>query len=542
MQENVSVPYQEIPGNKLQAKAFVNWTGLDGFVFFASIGISIALGIWTHWLAGLAMVIFLLPLSAKFKTSMGRVYYEIAKGVYGEYLVHALRGVLWRSNDTSNKFVQWLRYKKYRRNAPATIPLQLGRVQATIEGKLERFSLIHQLDRPYDHIYLAARGGAFADIDIARNHRAVGELARLTNQVITQTSLRVGISYLRIKGPFDPTKIAQYLRTNMNPFIANPDRFELDPELRDFTEWMRENSKQLRPMARAFGGAESWYVIVITIKRTGAWRTARKGKLDDQQLYELPIVELGRAMVDTLQHSPLLELTDIRCLSLAELSSMVRCSIDVTDIQDYYQKRAAGEIPKTDEEIDELLAQYGEEYVNDALQVWPTECIEVSGKDNYLKLDGNYITTLRVTQLPQQARADQFLALHYMLEPGQWSRQAMVGESASGNAETQQLIINQSAQISLNAAFKNKRLITSPKFRRRQQELSQQVDQISANSVSQHFNMLITVIAPDLASMKRNRQKVISKCAANNFKVETIEGAGFQLDAGISGMLGINRL
>ncbi len=542
MQENVSVPYQDIPANKLQAKAFVNWTPLDGFIFFASIGISIAVGIWTHWLVGIVAIICLLPLSARFKSSYGRMYYEIGKGLYGSYVMHVLGGILWRSNDRSNKFVQWLRYKKYRRNPPVTIPLQLGRVQATIDGRLERFSLIHQLDRPYDHIYLAARGGAFSDMDISRNHRAVSELARLTNQVITQTSLKVGISYLRIKGPFDPTRIAQYLRSNMNPFIADPEAFELDPELASFTEWMRENSRQLRPVARTLGAAESWYVIVITIKRTSAWRTARKGKLDDQQLYDLPIVELGRAMVDTLQQSPLLELTDIRCLSLAELSSMVRCSLDVVGIDSYYHQRAAGEIPKTDEEIDQLLVDYGAEYVNDVLQVWPNECIEISGKDHYLKLDGNYITTLRVTELPQQARADQFLSLHYMLEPGQWSRQAMVGEAASGSAETQQLIINQSAQISLNSAFRSKRIIVSPKFKRRQRELTQQVEQLSANSVSQHFNMLITVIAPDLASMKKNRQKVISKCAAKNIKVETIQGAGLQLDAAISGTLGINRL
>jgi hypothetical protein len=542
MQENITVPYQDIPANKLQAKGFVNWTGLDGFVLFTSIGVSIALGVWTHWLVGVAVAVFLLPLSIRLKNSLGRMYFEIAKGLYGEYIDHVLKGVLWRADDKSNKFIRWLRYKKYRRNPPSPIPLQLGRVQAMIDGKLERFSLIHQLDRPYDHIYLAARGGAFADLDINRNHRAVNELARLTNQIITQTSLKVGISYLRIKGPFDATKTAQYLRSNMNPFIANPQAFSLDPDMEAFTDWMRENSNQLRPVARSFGAAESWYVIVITIKRTHAWNTARKGKLDDQQLYDLPIVELGRAMVETLQQSSLLELADIRCLSLAELSSMVRCSLDVADIDTYYNDRAAGRIPRNDEEIDALLAEYGEDYVNDILQAWPRECIETSKKEDYLKLDGNYITTLRVTQLPQQARADQFLALHYMLNKGQWSRQAMVGESASGSAETQQLIISQSAQISLNTAFKSNRVVTSPKFKKRQRELSQQVEQLSANSVSQHFNMLITVIAPDLVAMKKGRQKVISACAANNFKTEVIKGSAFQLDAGISGMLGINRL
>lgn len=547
MQDTTTLIYQDIPQNKLQAKMLNNWSGMDAWVFFTIMLILIASGVWLHaigqnsgsFLIVLFEALMLLPLIVRLPKGYGRLYDEIVSGLRGEFRQQVLHGIWWRQEDTDSRFIRWLRY---RHNKHGVIPLKLVQIQAKVDGEVQRFGVLRQLDRPFDHLYIRSRGGAFASVDANRNHQAVTELANITNLIIAQAGLKLGISYLRITGPCDETKPAQFLAENMNPLIAEPDLFDLDDDTRAWADWLREDANQLRPTARTMGASETWYLIIITIKRSREWRRASKGKLSDEQLNDLPIIELGRSMVEALDASTLLELEDVHCVGLAELSTLVRCAWDVAGIDSYYRDRAAGRIPRTDEDIDRIRNESGSAAVDAALQTWPTTCIETPATGDCIKVDGNYISTLRVTALPERVRADQYLGLHYIGKAGSWNRMAMVGQSVSGNAETRNLVIGQSALVNLQAALFSNRVVQNPRWGNKRRKMADQAQEMSAHSISQQFNQLHSAVATSQRELKRNLRQLSAALNADGFPNEVVKVPDRQLAALISGCLGINRL
>jgi hypothetical protein len=547
MQATQSLLVQEVPQNKLRGKSFSNWSRRDIRVVLNILLIIIAAGVWLHALgqdAGAALAIAVLivgltPLLIRLPHGYGRLYDEVASGFRGEIRQLLLKGVWWQADDTDSRFIRWLRYRRTRHGV---IPLKLGVIQAKMNGRVQQIALLRELDEPYDHLFIAASGGKFSSLDPNAQQRATDELARITNRVVVQADLKLGISYLRMTGPYDPTKTLQYLQKNTNPVVAHPEQFELDEDTRAWATWLNENGNQLRPAAKRFGAADSWYLIVITIKRTREWRSASKGKLSDEELYELPIIELGRALEESLGTSSMLGLQDVHCVGLAELSCIVRCSWDVVGIEQYYHDRATGKIPTTDEEIDRIRQEHGDDAVDAALQTWPSRIIETPGKGRCIRFDDNYIAVARTVELPERTRADQFMSLHYKARIGVWSRMAMVGQSVSGRAETRNLIIGESALLNMQTAFFSNRVVQNPRWRRKQQLLQQQSNQISAHTVAQQFNTLHTVVANSEREALRQLRELRAAIADNGHVADIVTPPDRQLAAAITGCLGINRL
>ena len=536
MRQSESVFYQEIPQPKLQAKQFTNWSKGDIIVLCVTLAIVIVTWILGSLVLALFIGVFLLPLSIRLPSGYGRLYYELYQEINGAIIDGPMGGILWLADDTSPRLIKWLR-----RRRPA-IKLKLVSIRAEIDGQVERYSLMQSLDRPYDHLLLAADGGAFSSLDINRMATAVNELAAHINSTLTKTEMKIGASFVRMNGPFDPTVVASYLRNSMDPTVAEPSWFDLDEDSAAVADWLRTNASQLRVTAAQSGASTSWYLIVITIKRSRKWRSAQKGLLSDQELFAQPIVELGRTLVEDLSNSNLLELKNVRCLGLSELSSVARCGWDVTSIVQYYQDKASGDIPSNDTQIDELRSKHGDQYINQLLQSWPKERIEISKADHFVRMDGNYISILRVTQLPDVVRADQFMSLHYTLGRHSWTRSAMVGQAVSGDAETTQLVIGNSALKNFEGAFFKDRVVRNPKFAKKQRQLAEQTQQISAHSKVQHFNMLEVVVASSLQKLIKERDQRISLLKSKQFKAEIVKGSGRMMNAMITGTYGINRL
>jgi hypothetical protein len=290
------------------------------------------------------------------------------------------------------------------------------------------------------------------------------------------------------------------------------------------------------------GASKTWYLIVISIKRNREWRKASKGKLSDEQLNELEIIDLGRSMVEALGASNQLELEDVHCVGLAELSTLVRCAWDVAGIDTYFRARAAGLVPRTDEEIDIIRQESGDAAVDAALQTWPSKCIETPNTRDCIRIDDNYISTLRVTELPERIRADQYISLQYKGKANSWNRMAMVGLSVSGNTETRNLLLGQSALINAQSALAGNHVVDNPHWRNKRRQLANQTQAMSTHSVSQHFNQLHTSVANSYPELKRNRSKLSAAIGADGFPNEVVRSPDRQFAAFISGCLGINRL
>jgi hypothetical protein len=544
-----SVAYKEIPDNKLQARILTNVSPTDWWVVGFSFMIMIASAIWAYKLSGSTVPMIMLclfemsvlaGLMFRMRDGFYRMYGELYYGgiAYSKHSIFG--GVWWFANDHSRWFVRWLRDRNGTRPA---LPINFTVINAVIEGVTQRVAVLRELDRPYDHVYFTAEGGSFVTHDPTMQMKLVDVLASLTNRAVSMANLKLGITYLRVLSPADESQFAGFFGTNMSPIIGRPELFKLDKDTEEWAADMREMANELRPAMRQFGAARSIAVIKLTIKRDRKfWRRARGGKFSNEELYDLPVVELSRAMAEALKSNSLFAFQNVKVLGLADLAEMMRCALDVTDIQQYYADRQSGLIPKTDDEIDAIVEREGVAGLNARLQCFPRESIVIGPQGKWMRIDNTYFSVLRVKQMPIRARADQFLNIHYLAPTGVWTRIATVGQAVSGSTETRNLIIQSSAMANINQAFFANRIVDDPRRRRKHQQVTSQTEEISANTIAQFFNILIVVAASSERSALKQRREMMASMLDAGFVTHEIDDVTHIQNAVLSGVLGVSRL
>jgi hypothetical protein len=512
--------------------------------------IMVATGVWTYKVTGesttptlyiVGEILLYGALMVRLRDSFGRFYDEIATGIWMSIKVSITKGILWQAEDDGSWFVRWLRDRNGKRSA---LPFDFAVIEALVDGTVRRIATIREVGRPYDHVYIGVRGGSFATHSPSRQSQLVNSLAEIANRTVAQANLRIGISYLGISGPSDETDLESFFGANLNPLIAHPELFDVPDEgTRKWLESARESLNELRPAARAFGASRRFNIIEIVVKRDRKrWKEAQKGKLSDDQLYEMPIVELSTNMADSLRSNSLFEFDEVKVLGLADLAEFVRCSRDVTSIQDYYRARKWGSIPTTDEEIDSYIEEHGVTELNDHLQCWPQNSIEIDPAGKWLRIDNTYFAALRISQLPKRARPDQLLALQHMVPPNVWLRSAVVGQAVSGETETRNLIVQSSFVTNFNNAFFSGRVVEDPRRRRKKHELEYQTESASAHTIAQFFNIVYVVAASSARDALKQRGDFRADLLGTGFVADEINETSRVQNAVISGIYGINRI
>lgn len=550
MSEPTSHVYQDIPNNRLQAKQLTNVSSLDGWFTVVAVLIMVSTAVWLYKVTGesntptfyvLGEMIFYAALMVRLRDGFGRLYDEIATGMWMAIKIPLLGGILWQAEDTGRWFTRWLRDRNGKR---PTLPFDFGVIEAVIDGQVRRVAMIREIDRPYDHVYIAVRGGSFATHSPSRQSQLVNSLAEIANRTVAQANLKLGISYLGVVGPSDETDLEGFLGANLNPLIAHPDLFDVPDEgTRRWLESARESLNELRPAARAFGASRRFSVIEIVVKRNRKqWKQAQRGKLTDDQLYELPIVELSTNMAASLRSNSLFEFDEVKVMGLADLAEFVRCARDVSSIQDYYRARRAGSIPSSDEEIAAYIEQYGVAGLKEHLQCWPQNSIEIDRAGKWLRIDNTYFAALRISQLPKRARPDQLLALQHRTPTNVWLRSAIVGQSVSGATETRNLIVQSSFVTNFNNAFFSGRVVEDPRRRRRKHELEYQTESASAHTIAQFFNIVYVVAASSARDALKQRSELRADLLGTGFVADEVNEASRVQNVVLSGIYGINRI
>jgi hypothetical protein len=547
--ETQSLTYKENPDNKLQGRVLSNISPTDWWMFGISLLVIAAISVWAYYLSGttvvsmVAALTFLALLGAlmyRFKTGFNRIYLELYYGIGRGMKHYFFGGIWWKAVDTDRRFIRWLRNGNGRRPA---MPFNFTVIRAEVDGTTQRVAVLRELDRPYDHVYFVAEGGSFVTHDPSMQMRLVDILASITNRTVSMADLKLGITYLRVVGPADESRISKFFGSNINPIITNPEQFELDDDAREWAAEMQQTLNELRPATRQFGGSRSIGIVKLTIKRDrSAWRRVKSGKITDEELYDLPVVELSRAMADSLATNTMFGFTRVQVLGLAELADFMRASIDVTDIQQYYADKAAGKIPSTDEDIEKIVESEGVVGLNERLQCWPREEIEIGPKGKWVRIDNTYFATLRVTATPKRVRADQFLNLHFLAPPGVWTRIATVGQSVSGETETRNLIYQNSMLLNFQSAMYSNRIVEDPRRRRRRQQVDSQTEEISAHTIAQYFNILVVVAASSERDVLKQRRAMRGSLLDAGFETQFVDEVPHVMDALHSGVLGVNRL
>lgn len=536
---------QQIPDNKLQSRVLTNFAPLqDGIFLFVMLGLGY-LAARTIPLAVVFVVIVTIVLFFRTPEGVGRLYREVWLELVAMYIEGVLGGILWQADESGRE----KRFAKYLRGRRSAIPVELTQIRAVIDGKLERFGLLQQLDRPYDHLYIIASGGNFANMGNSSESRGVNLLASVTNSSILQnTDMKVGLSYVRITTPSDPYKLSGTLRRKIDPIIQFPEKFQLSDDEKEYVAWQRRNIDQWQTTINSMGGTKSWQLIVVTIKRSWATRIrTRASRVTNRQLTNLPIIELGRTLVQDLSNATSLGLKDVHVLGLAELAEVFHVSWNPFGTEQYFKAKSQGLIPTTDDDIDRFRELHkGDKnlpkLLDGFLQAYPKRIVRIYRKKKCVQFDENYISVIRITRLPESIRPDQFRELLYKLSRYGWIRRAMVAESVSSDKETRQLMIGQSMTLNLEEAMNNKKIVRDPRLARRRQKKQEQTNVISSQSIAQLFNYLWPVVCSNLDNVDKANQDIIGLLRGFGFKAKVVSQPALLVDASISGLLGANRL
>lgn len=546
---------QENPRPKLQGRAFSNWS-LPDVMLGVLLAMTIVVALWQLGLIGGIVSAAFLGLLARTQSSYARLYQDLGKEIAGGWREGFHKGVWWRAEDNEgSNLARWLRA----RHSP--LPISFVRIQTEIEGVVERFCLLHQTDRPYDHLLITAEGGSFASADVNEQTRLVEMMNGILDQIVSQSDLKAGISHVSITNPFNQMVMSRNLATSMSPILARPELFKLDNETASWVDWAQQNARQIPVTLEKYRAANSQAFIVITIKRRRKWRD-----LTSKQIAETPIIELGKALIDGLREQDALKLQNIHSPNLPDLALIIRSAWDITGINGYYRDRENGVIPTTDEGIDDVLAYYrqeaeveaelekrtykrksilasgatkGAQEVDNLLRAWPERCIETNEKENYLRFDDSYIAMLRVTELPKQFRSDKIMSLHWLVKDV-WTRFAFVGESTSGSTQTNMLIYKASLEENFNRAFFGRHIVKDPRRTARSRKTGQELEQMSLNTIAQLSNGIVTIIERDPDRLRRAVKKVKARYNLIGFKTEQVKGSARLIDYFITG-LGVNR-
>jgi len=539
-----SVVYsQQIPDNKLQARIFTNFSAPDG-VFVGIFAALIYLGAVTYPFTVILIMIIMVVLFIRLPGGVGRLYREVWLEWKGMYIEGILGGILWQADESGRE----KRFAKYLRGRRSAIPYEFAQVKAVIDGKLERFGLLRQLDRPYDILFLKARGGNFANMANSEESRSVNLLTSVMNSsILRHTNMKVGSSYVQITTASNPYQLASNLRGKIDPIIQFPEKFQLSDSEKEYVEWQRENIDQWQPAIAAMGGKQSWQLIAVTIKRP--WSTRLRSKvtnITNQQVVNLPIIELARTIVEGLRNAESLGLTDIHAVGLAELAEINRAGWDPYGIDEFFKAKSQGLVPTTDDDIDRFMETHKGDpnlpkLLDGFLQAFPKKIVRIHRKKKCVQFDQSFISVIRITRLPESIRADEFRALQYKLSRYGWIRRAMVAESVSSDKETKQQLIGQSALISIEEAMNSKKIVRDPRLLRRRQKKQDQTNIISAQSIAQLFNYLWTVVCPSLDNNEIAQREIVGLLRSSGFDAKVVTQPALMVDAAISGMYGINR-
>jgi len=519
-----------------------NWTVGDIVVFMMSITGTFVLFQRLNWFPALLLTLVLVALNRRWE--YGRGWYEVVSMLRDIYIFVFLKDTLYLDfeQDESNAFVRFFRQKRYRRPRHRFVyPIR----HTIVEAQGSRYGVIQQLDRPYDHIPVRGRGSDFTSMEPNRKHDVSNNLAYNVDQVAAQAAqlgLKMGISYVHLSRPANSSKTDSYFVMNGQPLVFDTEQFDVDPKTAATMTRLRKNADEISATQRAKGASESWQLAMATIKRTRGMEQAVKNKLDDTRLYDLPLIELGRQLVEAVQGSGM-NVRDVHCLSYMELCQLIRGSYDVTDLS-FHRGQFGDQIQVVDEEdVADPTSPYESRdlgTLKDPFPVAPHKSIVVGA--DFICIDGNWMSSFYVSRRLEMFHVTDVQRVYHRSTPrGVWSSTVTAGETISSSMDTNILVFQQRFGGQMEQAF-FQRVVEHPNTKKRRQQLSQQAEMMSSQSLAQQFNDVVCVVASTEDKMRKDRAKVLSTFRTNGYKCRIVKGRSRQLDAAITATLGVNRL
>jgi len=542
----------EIDEHKVKGTLIQGWTVGNYVALGLSVSLVVLFAVWLHitghgFLWTVVLIAFLLPFN--WISEYDKIYAEILRGINGVVIGRVLHGMLWYGPDERKDLVEgriarFVRARFYDRHPPFQVTLQ------SVVALGETYGVLNQTDSNIGHMYLRADGSLYAGLDPEARQMAHKALSLALNRFFGRMDGDVGISQVRVTRPADLTILPLTQRVAGNPFMMKPDSFKLPPERERFFDWQRRNFELLAPAAMDNGAAENWELFVVTFKWGQESSRADKGKMSEEELYDRPLIDLGRALLEEVSNLERLGLQNPRIMGPAELAFFIRSCLAPFELDKYYQSRREGVIPLTDDEvfyvsqemIDDHPELWGQDDLNSItnLDVWPVREIEVL--HDRIRLDDSWFMVIREIQKARLEATDTAQAVHYTMPFNSWDSFAEVCEKVSGEVETRQIMFQESARQSLYRMMNRDRVVEHPKHRRRRLKYEEAINRASANSINQRYHRIRVLSAPTSDKLDTQLKLLRSRVAPQGVRIRPVKGRARLIDGVITGLLGANRL
>ena len=527
------IPYMEVGDRKLHGRSLDGWSKYDVAMLIIVILASACAGVG-GWLwrgsvyegigSGLfASVVLWFLLLFRFPGSYGRNYRALAL-----VFRNTPEKVWWDENES-------------KQDVSSVIPFEIEFLKFPDQlGRKRRLGILYHKDKNCDQLFIRARSSKLSSVDPWEQDALVQELEGIINQTLSMTQLSTGVASLRVMSPENLNDLRNYINSFGDPAVFRNDVIQVNADEEEFTDWLREIFADQLEAVSATGAAENWCLFVLTIKRRGEWRKVVKGKADDQDFYELPVIELSLNIEEALAASSL-GLAEVKVLEPHDLFMLCRASWDIAKIKEFsrscYEICDAYELLSDEEKAEHELI----DLLKAKLSCWPEHRIQSVSK-TVIKLDSNYASIIRITGLPKYLRADTSLALHYMPKLNVWVRRLCGGESIKAAAETNQLLVKQSAFQNLERAFLSNLAVRHPKIGKMERTLQAQAERTSQYSIAQLFNEYWVVMGIDERTVKANTREIRAQLRAQGYDVHIIGLESVHCDAFWTGALGAARM
>lgn len=370
--------HAQVYGPSRQSQRFASFTPADWRVAVLIVVAVIACNVVLNnpWLnLGLTLVGVLIMW--KF-SPYGRFYYVVGESFYSSWIRHWQHGVRWQANPPKGKFFRRMFTRIGTRWSSDVIPLEVN--------ELEDIGLVHNYRQGTDSVIIGGTGSIMSGISLDEQRRILDLHDSWIKRVAGRPDVGVSISFVYRVDPHDRWQdIIMQVETGLPNIVLPPELAPPAPTADEVTrrrwEALRENQLEVNQLGQDYG-SDVIMAAVITIKRYGRlqqltkeqrrkehqlekrtrreWqKEKRRAKREKREPIVHDDVIQQRAEMTRLRLSdlPIADLADecakgllecgvsgVHVFNVSEAEQFLRGSWDVTDMDDYYDRRLQNEL------------------------------------------------------------------------------------------------------------------------------------------------------------------------------------------------------
>ncbi len=436
------------------------------------------------------------------------------------YIQYRLHDVLWdQENVKKSRFGD---------------TLSIGGIELSEENR--NYGILYDHLKRTDNLVIAHDGAKFVTRGEIERREAILELADMTRRTSSKVNFPVGLSPLVRYRPYNPTKNREYLRDNVSLSLLKAQE-DLHLPYEELTPAQQFKRRQLimldkREKINLAHGRDCQQVTIVTVRRPRTWiKNLRNLTADD--ISDAPILDMATELVEDMEAAGVVR---PRVLSITEVYDFFRRAHDLSNLPQYYEDQANGEIPTSD---DQLEIGDDNKILTPIDYWWFKEKVTV-GHD-WICIDGTYHRVLQMTKMPRYFFTTTFDGLK---QSGLHITFSNVTEAMSGSRE--RAINTRAIGISNTfSAYQGKKSYTTREERdaRGMRELRED-QRFESGNVIQLYDTLVVLSARSLKQLNRHHKMINAQVRRikGGARAQAIKGRAFQRDAVLSGLLGIDMM